>query len=77
MVYQGEIDIQTPVEDAFELQEHCKSLGKDIEVFHTYPDLGHGFSPNVGISKWRKTVGPIEDRVVQDIADDLLKRFGT
>ncbi len=74
-LFQGEIDIQTPFEDALELNESCAKSGTPLASFISYPELGHGFSPRVGYKKVRDTIGPIAPKLALDIAEQARKSF--
>ncbi|MGE3680595.1 MAG: alpha/beta hydrolase family protein [Bdellovibrionales bacterium] len=67
-VFHGEVDVQTPFEDALELRDRCKIRGTPLRSFHPYPELGHAFSPRVGYRGWKDTQGPMDSRVQEDIA---------
>lgn len=62
-LFQGEVDIQTPFEDALELNDTCSARGAPLASFDTFPGDGHGFSPRVGYRLIRDTIGPIDARV--------------
>jgi hypothetical protein len=65
-IFHGESDPQTPFEDACEIK---KMYGEKV-FLSGYKKLGHGFSKD----KNRKpTLGPIEKKVLKDIATYCLK----
>jgi pimeloyl-ACP methyl ester carboxylesterase len=65
--FHGEIDEQTPLNEALQIIEKCSAKGHPIEGIWTYPGLGHGFSPKTGLKQWRLTVGPLDPQVATDI----------
>ena len=75
-LFQGEIDVQTPFEDALELRSTCMSKGTPLASFNGIPDVGHGFSPRKGLRNWRDTVGPMEPDVPIKIAEEAAAVFG-
>jgi uncharacterized protein len=64
LILQGENDSQTPVEQAFLLQQRLTELGHPDHTLITYPNLGHAFYPS---SQWITGVGPIEQYVLADL----------
>ena len=68
-VFHGEIDIQTPFEDALELRDSCQDRGTPLASFHSYPGEGHAFSPRTGLKGWRDTIGPMDPQLQRDIAE--------
>jgi alpha-beta hydrolase superfamily lysophospholipase len=60
----GENDTQTPVQQAFLLQQRLTEVNHPDHTLITYPNLGHTFSPS---SQWLTTVGPIEQYVLADL----------
>lgn len=61
-IFQGNIDPQTPIEDAYEIQKLYK---KRVKLYE-YEGLGHAFSKN---KLGKPTLGPIEKKVLVDICD--------
>ncbi len=64
LLLNGENDSQTPVQQAFLLQQRLTELKHPDHTLITYPDLGHLFYPS---SKWLTGIGPIEQYVLADI----------
>ena len=64
LVLNGENDSQTPVEQAFLLQQRLTQVNHPDHTLITYPDLGHIFYPS---SKWSTGMGPIESYVLADL----------
>jgi uncharacterized protein len=64
LVLNGENDSQTPVEQAFLLQQRLTQVNHADHTLITYPDLGHIFYPS---SKWSTGMGPIEPYVLADL----------
>jgi uncharacterized protein len=64
LLLNGENDSQTPVEQAFLLQQRLTEVNHPDHILITYPDLGHIFFPS---SKWSTGMGPIEQYVLADI----------
>ena len=60
----GENDSQTPVQQAFLLQQRLTEVNHPDHTLITYPNLGHTFYPS---SQWVTTVGPIEQYVLADL----------
>ena len=60
----GENDTQTPVQQAFLLQQRLTEVNHPDHTLITYPNLGHSFSPS---SQWLTTFGPIEQYVLADL----------
>lgn len=67
-VFQGEIDIATPFEDALELRDACVKNQTPLLAMKSYPGLGHVFSPRIGYRNWMDTAGPADPRVAEDVA---------
>ncbi|MGB7953342.1 MAG: hypothetical protein WCF23_05125 [Candidatus Nitrosopolaris sp.] len=57
-------DIQTPVQQAFLLQQRLSELNHPDHTLITYPNLGHAFYPS---SQWSTTLGPIQQYVLADL----------
>jgi uncharacterized protein len=64
LILQGENDSQTPVQQAFLLQQKLTELNHPDHTLITYPNLGHNFYPS---SQWSTGIGPIEPYVLADI----------
>jgi uncharacterized protein len=64
LILNGENDSQTPVEQAFLLQQRLTEVNHPDHTLITYPDLGHIFYPS---SKWSTGIGPIEPYVLADL----------
>jgi alpha-beta hydrolase superfamily lysophospholipase len=69
LIQQGENDSDTPIEQAFLLQQKLTELGHPDHTLITYPDLGHLFYPS---SQWKTAIGgPMEQRVLEDLFEWL------
>ena len=64
LLLNGENDSQTPVQQAFLLQQRLTELNHPDHTLITYPNLGHLFSPS---PKWSTGLGPIEQYVLADL----------
>jgi uncharacterized protein len=64
LILNGENDSQTPVQQAFLLQQRLTELNHPDHTLITYPNLGHLFSPS---PKWSTGLGPIEQYVLADL----------
>lgn len=65
LILQGENDTDTPIQQAFLLQQKLTELKHPDHALITYPDLGHLFYPS---SKWLTAIGgPIERKVLEDL----------
>ena len=65
LILQGENDTDTPIEQAFLLQQKLTELKHPDHTLMTYPNLGHLFYPS---SKWITNLGgPIEPKVLEDL----------
>jgi hypothetical protein len=60
----GENDSQTPVQQAFLLQQRLTEVNHPDHTLITYPNLGHVFYPS---SQWSTGLGPFEQYVLADI----------
>ena len=60
----GENDSQTPVQQAFLLQQRLTEVNHPDHTLITYPNLGHVFYPS---SQWSTGDGPIQQYVLADI----------
>ena len=73
LILQGENDTQTPVHQAFLLQQKLTELGHPDHMLITYPNLGHVFYPS---SQWQTGIGPIQQYVLRDLYSWLESRNG-
>jgi uncharacterized protein len=64
LILNGENDSQTPVQQAFLLQQRLAEVNHPDHTLITYPDLGHLFYPS---SKWQTSLGPIQPNVLADL----------
>jgi pimeloyl-ACP methyl ester carboxylesterase len=64
LILQGENDTQTPVHQAFLLQQALIDKRHPDHTLITYPNLGHLFYPS---SQWSTGFGPIQQYVLADI----------
>jgi predicted esterase len=64
LIQQGRNDSQTPIQQAFLLQQELTEVRHPDHTFITYPDLGHVFSPS---SQWLTAYGPMEQKVLEDL----------
>jgi predicted esterase len=64
LILNGENDTQTPVQQAFLLQQRLTELNHPDHTLITYPNLGHVFYPS---SQWSTGIGPIEQYVLADL----------
>ena len=64
LLLNGENDSQTPVQQAFLLQQRLTDVNHPDHTLITYPNLGHLFYPS---SQWSTGVGPIQQYVLADI----------
>jgi hypothetical protein len=64
LILQGENETQTPVEQAFLLQQKLTEVKHPDHTLITYPNLGHLFYPS---SEWQTGIGPIEQYVLRDL----------
>lgn len=65
LIQHGENDSQSPIEDAFLLQQKLTELGHPDHSLITYPNLGHQFYPS---SQWVTNLGgPMERKVLEDL----------
>ena len=64
LVLNGENDSQTPVQQAFLLQQRLTEVNHPDHTLITYPNLGHAFYPS---SQWSTGIGPIQQYVLADI----------
>ena len=64
LILNGENDSQTPVQQAFLLQQRLTDVNHPDHTLITYPNLGHLFYPS---SQWLTGGGPIEPYVLADL----------
>jgi uncharacterized protein len=64
LLLNGENDSQTPVQQAFLLQQRLTEVNHPDHTLITYPNLGHVFYPS---SQWSTGFGPFEQYVLADI----------
>ncbi|HTH22654.1 MAG TPA: alpha/beta fold hydrolase [Nitrososphaeraceae archaeon] len=64
LLLNGENDTQTPVQQAFLLQQELTELNHPDHTLITYPILGHVFYPS---SQWSTGIGPIQQYVLADL----------
>ncbi|MGH9997712.1 MAG: alpha/beta hydrolase family protein, partial [Nitrososphaeraceae archaeon] len=64
LILNGENDTQTPVQQAFLMQQRLTDVGHPDHTLITYPDLGHVFYPS---SQWGTEFGPIQEYVLANL----------
>ncbi|MDR4512058.1 MAG: prolyl oligopeptidase family serine peptidase [Nitrososphaeraceae archaeon] len=64
LILNGENDTQTPVQQAFLLQQRLTDVNHPDHTLITYPNLGHVFYPS---SEWKSEFGPIQQYVLRDL----------
>ena len=64
LILNGENDSQTPVQQAFLLQQRLTEVNHPDHTLITYPNLGHAFYPS---SEWQTGIGPIQQNVLADL----------
>jgi uncharacterized protein len=64
LILQGQNDSQTPVQQAFLLQQALIDKKHPDHTLITYPNLGHVFYPS---SEWLTSPGPIQPYVLSDL----------
>jgi len=64
LILQGENETQTPVQQAFLLQQKLTEVGHPDLTLITYPNLGHLFYPS---SQWITASGPMNQKVLEDL----------
>jgi predicted esterase len=64
LILNGENDTQTPVQQAFLIQQKLTDVNHPDHTLITYPDLGHVFYPS---SQWQTGIGPIQQYVLADL----------
>jgi dienelactone hydrolase len=73
LLLNGENDSQTPVQQAFLLQQRLTDVNHPDHTLITYPNLGHIFYPS---SKWSTSFGPFEPYVLADLYSWLAAHSG-
>jgi hypothetical protein len=68
LILQAEEDSQTPVTEAFLLEQILTDVEHQDHTLITYPGLGHSFYPKDGLLQW---LGPIQDYVLSDLVNWL------
>ena len=65
LIQQGKNDSDTPIQQAFLLQQELTEVRHPDHTLITYPDLGHLFYPS---SQWKTALGgPMEQTVLKDL----------
>jgi uncharacterized protein len=64
LMMNGENDTQTPVQQAFLLEQRLTEANHPDHTLITYRDLGHLFNPS---SRWFTEFGPMEQKVLSDL----------
>ena len=64
LILNGENDTQTPVQQAFLLQQKLTEVNHPDHTLITYPNLGHVFYPS---SQWSTGIGPVQQYVLADL----------
>ena len=73
LILHGENDSQTPVQEAFLLQQRLTDVNHPDHTLITYPNLGHGFYPS---SHWLSSFGPVPPYVLADLYSWLAAHSG-
>jgi len=73
LILNGENDSQTPVQQAFLLQQRLTEVNHPDHTLITYPNLGHLFFPS---SVWTTSLGPIQPYVLADLYSWLESHSG-
>jgi hypothetical protein len=73
LILQGENDTQTPLQQAFLLQQRLIDVNHPDHTLITYPNLGHLFYPS---SEWQTGIGPIQPYVLADLYSWLESHSG-
>ena len=73
LILNGENDSQTPVQQAFLLQQRLTDVNHPDHTLITYPNLGHLFYPS---SNWQTGFGPIQSNVLADLYSWLEEHSG-
>jgi len=74
LIMQGEGDTQTPLDQAFLLEESLANSNHPHHTVITYPGLGHSFFPLP--APWIQPLGPIQENVLSDLASWLMSDGG-
>ena len=72
-VFQGEVDQDTPFEDALTLRNSCNAAHTPLASFNNYPNLEHALSPYIGYKNWQDTMGPMDPQGTADIVNAITK----
>jgi uncharacterized protein len=64
LIQQGQNDSQTPIQQAYLLQQALTDKRHPAHTLITYPNLGHFFYPS---SEWKTAFGPIQPYVLADL----------
>jgi uncharacterized protein len=64
LIQQGKNDSDTPIQQAFLLQQELTEVKHPDHTLITYPDLGHNFYPS---TQWFTQNGPMESKVLEDL----------
>jgi dipeptidyl aminopeptidase/acylaminoacyl peptidase len=64
LILHGQNDTQTPIEQAFLMQQRLTDVNHPDHTLITYPNLGHAFYPS---SRYVFEVGPIQPYVLADL----------
>jgi predicted esterase len=73
LILHGEHDSQTPVQEAYLLQQRLTDVNHSDHTLITYSDLGHAFYPS---SQWESSFGPIPPYVLADLYSWLASHSG-
>jgi uncharacterized protein len=73
LLLNGENDKDTPVQQAFLLQQRLTEVNHPDHTLITYPNLGHQFYPS---SQWSTANGPIQQYVLADLYSWLAAHSG-
>ncbi|MGB7636007.1 MAG: prolyl oligopeptidase family serine peptidase [Nitrososphaeraceae archaeon] len=64
LILNGQNDSQSPVQQAYLLQQRLTEVNHPDHTLITYPGLGHAFYPS---SQWFTALGPIQPYVLADL----------
>ena len=64
LILQGEDDAQTPLQEAFSLEQRLTQTKHPDHTLRSYPGLGHSFYP---VDGWKQPLGPIQENVLSDL----------
>jgi hypothetical protein len=73
LILNGENDTQTPLQQAFLLQQRLTEVKHPDHTLITYPNLGHRFYPS---TQWKTGIGPIQPYVLADLYSWLESHSG-